>query len=41
MKAIAIDTTINVAKIPTDLDILDLNNIDEVIQWILKNGKEV
>ena len=41
MKAIAVDETIDVQTIPTDLDILDLNNIDEVIEWILHNGKEV
>ncbi|NPA65972.1 MAG: molybdopterin-guanine dinucleotide biosynthesis protein B [Epsilonproteobacteria bacterium] len=41
MKAIAVDESIEVEKIPTDLDILDLNNTNEVIEWILKNGKEI
>jgi molybdopterin-guanine dinucleotide biosynthesis protein B len=41
MKAIAIDHTIDKTQIPNDLDILDLNNIDEVIEWIFKNAKEI
>ena len=41
MKAIAVDESIDATTIPTDLDILDLNNINEVIEWILKNAKEV
>ncbi|MBU1658353.1 molybdopterin-guanine dinucleotide biosynthesis protein B [bacterium] len=43
MNALAIDESINTDdyKIPKDIDILDLNNPDEVISWILKNAKEV
>ena len=40
-KAVAIDDSIDKTKIPKDIDILDLNNIDEVIKWILKNAKEI
>ncbi len=43
MNALAIDESINVAdyNLSKDVDILDLNNPDEVISWILKNAKEV
>ena len=43
MNALAIDKTIqlNDYEIPKDVDILDLNNPNQVIQWILKNAKEV
>jgi len=43
MDALAIDNTINTKKyeLPKDVDILDLNNPDDVISWILKNAKEV
>ncbi len=43
MNALAIDTTINLEEyqLPKDVDVLDLNNPDEVISWILKNAKEV
>ncbi len=43
MDALAIDDTINIDdyNMPNDVDILDLNNPDEVISWILKNAKEV
>ena len=43
MNALAIDASINVSEysLPNDIGILDLNNPDEVISWILKNAKEV
>ena len=43
MNALAIDESIETADydIPSDVDILDLNNPDDVISWILKNAKEV
>jgi len=43
MDALAIDDTIQIKNydMPKDVDILDLNNPDEVISWILKNAKEV
>ena len=42
-EAIAIDHTvdINQYKIPKDIDILDLNNTQEIIEWIDKNAKSV
>ncbi len=43
MNALAIDNTINPQeyKLPKDVDILDLNNCNEIIAWILQNAKEV
>ena len=44
LNALAIDDTIDMKKysdIPDGVDILDLNSTDEVIEWILKNAKEV
>ncbi len=43
MNALAIDDTVNTDnyEMPKGVDILDLNNPDEVISWILKNAKEV
>lgn len=43
MNALAIDETINTADydVPSDVDILDLNDCEDVISWILKNAKEV
>ncbi len=39
--AIAIDDSINEKKYPKSLDILDLNNPEELINWIDKNAKRV
>ena len=43
MNALATDDTISTSDydMPKGIDILDLNNPDEVISWILKNAKEV
>jgi molybdopterin-guanine dinucleotide biosynthesis protein B len=43
MNALAIDESINKADydVPANVDILDLNNCEDVISWILKNAKEV
>lgn len=43
MDALAIDESINISEyaLPEGIDILDLNNPDDVISWILKNAKEV
>ena len=43
MDALATDETINLNEyeIPNGVDILNLNDPDEVISWILKNAKEV
>ena len=42
-EAIAIDNSINLKdyKIPNNIDILDLNDIDSIIDWIKQNGKKV
>lgn len=43
MDALAIDESINIDEyeLPSDVDILDINNCEDVISWILKNAKEV
>lgn len=43
MNALAIDESIDMANydIPNNVDMLDLNNCEDVISWILKNAKEV
>jgi len=44
MNALAIDESINLddyKELPLDVDILDLNNPEMIISWILKNAKEV
>ena len=42
-EAIAIDHTIQINDyaIPSQIDILDLNNIDQIIDWISNHAKEV
>lgn len=42
-EAIAIDDTINIKEynIPKNIEILNLNSIDNIIEWIEKNSKEV
>ncbi|RXJ87635.1 molybdopterin-guanine dinucleotide biosynthesis protein B [Arcobacter sp. CECT 8985] len=39
--AIAFDNSINSNDIPKDIDKLDLNNPEEIIDWIEKNSKRV
>jgi len=43
MNALAIDNSIDIKQydIPNSVDILDLNDPESVISWILKNAKEV
>ncbi len=41
IKAVAIDDSVDKSKIPSNIEILDLNNIDEIIDWVLKNAIEV
>lgn len=43
MDAIAIDHTIDLQgyDLPQDIEVLDLNNPEEIISWILNNAKEV
>jgi molybdopterin-guanine dinucleotide biosynthesis protein B len=40
-EAIAIDESIENADIPNHIDRLDLNNIDQIIEWITNNSKEI
>ncbi len=41
--AIAVDDSIDLKKynIPKDLDVLDLNDTNSIIEWVLKNAKKV
>ncbi|MDC0933615.1 molybdopterin-guanine dinucleotide biosynthesis protein B [Arcobacteraceae bacterium] len=39
--SLAIDESIDKEQIPKDMNILDLNNINQIIQWIKNNAKEV
>ena len=41
IEAAAIDKSINKDEIPKNIDILDLNNIEEIIEWIFKNAKRI
>ncbi len=41
IKAVAIDESIDKKSIPENIDILNLNDIDSIIDWIFKNAKEV
>jgi len=43
MNALAIDESIDTKKydLPQEIDILDLNDTDMIISWILKNAKKV
>ena len=43
MDALATDDSINLNNydLPKDIDILNLNNCEDIISWILKNAKEV
>lgn len=43
MNALAIDNSININnyELPQGIDVLNLNDCQEVIEWILKNAKEV
>jgi molybdopterin-guanine dinucleotide biosynthesis protein B len=43
MNALAIDESIDLQKydLPKQVDLLDLNDANEVISWILKNAKQV
>ena len=41
IKAVAIDESIDKNLIPPNIEILNLNDIDEIIEWVLRNAKEV
>jgi len=44
MDALAIDESIelnNYSTLPSNVDILDLNSVDETIEWIFKNAKKI
>ncbi len=38
VKAVAVDDTVDKNKIPSNIEVLDLNNTDEIIEWVLKNS---
>ncbi len=43
VKAIAVDDSVDISKydVPKELEILDLNNIEKIVEWIFKNAKEI
>ncbi|PHR56146.1 MAG: molybdopterin-guanine dinucleotide biosynthesis protein B [Arcobacter sp.] len=43
MNALAIDSSINIdnEKVPSNIEILDLNDTNQIISWIKNNSKEV
>ena len=43
MDALAVDESVDLSKyeLPQSVEVLDLNSANEVIEWILKNAKEV
>jgi molybdopterin-guanine dinucleotide biosynthesis protein B len=41
IKAVAVDESVDKSKIPPNIEILDLNNIDEIIDWVLKNAQDI
>lgn len=41
IKAVAVDESIDKSLIPKNIDILDLNDTEQIIEWIFKNGKKV
>ncbi|NOQ29976.1 MAG: molybdopterin-guanine dinucleotide biosynthesis protein B [Helicobacteraceae bacterium] len=43
MNALAIDDSVDLSNynLPPDINVLDLNNEDNIVAWILKNAKEI
>ena len=41
VKAVAIDDSVDKSKIPSNIEILDLNNTDEIIEWVLNNAVDI
>jgi molybdopterin-guanine dinucleotide biosynthesis protein B len=41
VKAVAVDDTVDKSKIPPHIEILNLNDTDEIIDWILRNAQEI
>ena len=41
VQAVAIDHTVDRSQIPPHITILDLNDPEQIIQWIFQNAKEV
>jgi molybdopterin-guanine dinucleotide biosynthesis protein B len=41
VNAVAIDESVDKNLIPGSIEILNLNDTDEIIEWVLKNAKEV
>ncbi len=41
IKAVAVDESIDKSKIPQGIKILDLNNTDEIIDWVLNNAENI
>jgi molybdopterin-guanine dinucleotide biosynthesis protein B len=41
IQAVAIDERVDKSLIPDNIEVLNLNDVDEIIEWVLKNAKEV
>ncbi|WP_024787907.1 MULTISPECIES: molybdopterin-guanine dinucleotide biosynthesis protein B [unclassified Lebetimonas] len=41
IKAVAVDESVDKSKIPQNIEILNLNDTDQIIEWVLNNAKEV
>jgi molybdopterin-guanine dinucleotide biosynthesis protein B len=41
IKAVAVDESVDRSTIPQEIDILDLNDVQSIIGWIMQNAKEV
>jgi len=41
IKAVAVDESVDREKIPAHIEILDLNNVDQIIEWVLNNAQEI
>ena len=41
IEAIATDGSVDLSNVPKGIDILDLNDVESIIEWIMKKAKEV
>ncbi len=41
VKAVAVDESVDKSKIPSNIEVLDLNNTDEIIEWVLNNAVDI
>jgi len=41
IKAVAVDESVDKSLIPEHIEILDLNNTDQIIEWVLNNAQDI